>query len=226
VRVPAHLALIPDGNRRWARKRGLTPSDGHRAGILVVGTIAEAAWAAGVEVVSFWWGSPANLTSRSPEEVEIITECLRDWLAGPGASMLHREGAAFDVIGRWEELCPQIASGIEAARRAAGGGPRPRQLVLLIAYDGRDEIRAAAQRLQGGGASEAEFGRATWTGALPPVDLLLRTGGDAHLSAGFLQWSTADAQLAFPNELWPDFTPSALAEVLVAYGRTERRFGA
>lgn len=226
LQVPGHLAVIPDGNRRWAVARGLSPQEGHKAGIQVVGTIAEAAWEAGVDTFTVWWGSPANLLRRDPEEVAVITGCLRDWLAGNGASLLARQGAAFEAHGRWEELCPELRSGVDAARSAAGDGPRPRRLVLLMAYDGREEVREAAIRLGGGGPSFDAFGRATWTGGLPPVDLLIRTGGEPHLSAGFMIWGIADAQLAFPQALWPDYRPTDLADALRQYANTERRFGA
>ena len=210
--VPRHVAIVPDGNRRWARARGLSPSDGHRAGIAAVGPVAAAAWAAGVEVFTFWWGSPA-----------VITGCLSEWLAGDGAALVAKGGAAFEVHGRWRELCPAIEPGLAAAEAASGPGPR--RLVLLMAYDGRDELRAAADVLGGGGESAQAFGRATWTGGLPPVDLLIRTGGEPHNSAGFMAWSAADAQLAFPPVMWPDFGPSLLGEMLAGYGATERRFG-
>ncbi len=226
--VPRHVAVIPDGNRRWARARGLAPGDGHLAGIANVGAIASAAWDAGVETFTFWWGSPANLTKRSPDEVAAIVRALRDWLTGEGASLLTFRGAAFEVHGRWEELCPELRPGVEAAVGAAAEatGPAARRLVLLMAYDGREEIQAAADRLGGGGASAAHFGAATWTGGLPPVDLLIRTGGEPHLSAGFLLWGIAEAQLTFPPTLWPDYTPAALRDDLERYARTERRFGA
>jgi undecaprenyl diphosphate synthase len=223
--APRHLAVIPDGNRRWARERNLAPEAGHRAGIQVVGTIAEAAWQAGVETFTFWWGSPANLLHRAPDEVAVITGCLRDWLAGNGASLLARMGASFEIHGRWQELCPAIGSGVDAALAAAGPGPRPRRLVLLMAYDGREEIRAAAEALGGGGPGSDAFGRATWTGALPRVDLLVRTGGDPHMSGAFMAWSAADAQLAFPKVRWPAFTPELLEGILRGYAQTERRYG-
>ena len=223
--VPRHLAIVPDGNRRWARARGLAPSEGHRAGIQAVGPVAEAAWEAGVEVFTFWWGSPSNLLHRDPDEVEVITGCLRDWLAGDGASLVSRAEASFEIHGRWEELCPAIRSGVDAIGEAAAAGPRPRRLVLLMAYDGLEEIRAAADALGGGGPSAGAFSRATWTGGLPPVDLLVRTGGEPHSSAGFMAWSAADAQLAFPPVMWPAFTPPLLAGILRTYGETGRRFG-
>jgi undecaprenyl diphosphate synthase len=221
---PRHLAVIPDGNRRWARARGLIASDGHRAGIANVGPIAEAAWAAGIETFTFWWGSPANLTKRDSAEVAVIVDALASWLAHEAPPILARAGATFEIHGRWEELCPSLRPGVEAARNAASHGPR--RLVALMAYDGREEIVAAADRLHGSGGGVDAFGRALWTGALPPVDLLIRTGGEPHLSAGFLTWGIANAQLAFVDAPWPAFTPALLAEEIDRYARTERRFGA
>lgn len=217
--APRHLALIPDGNRRWARQRGLDPSEGHRAGILHVGEVADAAFHAGVEVVTFWWGSPANLTKRRPEEVAVITGCLAAWLEGPGATLVGRHQAAFAALGRWPELCPAIGPGVEACRAAAGPGPR--RLVLLMAYDGREELRAA---VAASGGDPTRFERALWTGFLPPVDLVVRTGGEPHLSAGFLAWQIGDAQLAFEEPPWPAW--NGLEQVLARFAGTERRLGA
>lgn len=218
-----HLALVPDGNRRWARARGLGPAEGHAAGIHNVGRLAAAAWADGVEAVTFWWGSPANLLRRDPVEVAHIVGVLADWLDGPGAALLAAHGATFEALGRWPELCPELAGPVARARSAAGPGPR--RLVLLMGYDGRDELRAAAEALHGGGADEAAFTAATWTGHLPPVDLVLRTGGEPHLSAGFLLWSIAEARLAFSPTLWPAFTPAALRRHLARARATPRRYG-
>ncbi|MCB9761443.1 MAG: di-trans,poly-cis-decaprenylcistransferase [Alphaproteobacteria bacterium] len=221
--VPRHLAIIPDGNRRWARARGLAPADGHRAGVAALGPVLEAAWDAGVEVCSFWWGSPANLTRRKPEEVAVITGALNHWLAAEGVRLVAPE-RRFHALGRWAELCPEIRPGVEAVRAAAGPGPQA--LALLMAYDGRDEIRAAADARGGGGASARDFEAALWTSALPPVDLVIRTGGEPHLSAGFLLWHIAEARLHFSPLPWPAFTPDALALALREFADTERRFGA
>ncbi len=215
-----HLAVIPDGNRRWAKKRGLSVREGHAAGIENVGRLAAAAWADGVETTTFWWGSPANLQFRSAEEVRGIVEVLADWLSGPARPLLA--GRRLHVLGRWRTLCLALIPAVSAAQAAAGDGPEA--LVLLMGYDGRDEIRDAAARV-GGGADEADFTRALWTGELPPVDLVLRTGGEAHLSAGFLLWQIAEARLAFTPTLWPALTPSALRRHLAAARATPRRYG-
>ena len=187
---------------------------------------AAAAFDAGVEIFTFWWGSPRNLQLRSADEVEAIVGVLREWLEGEGARLLSERAADFEVHGDWRELCPQLKPGVDAALRAAAGPSAPRRIELLMGYDGRDEIREAARRLGGPGDSPEDFGRATWTGGLPPVDLLVRTGGEPHLSAGFMLWSIAEAQLAFPAVLWPDADEALLAELIESFSRTERRFGA
>lgn len=221
--MPRHLAIVPDGNRRWARARGLPVGEGHRAGIAGVGPVAAAAWAAGVEVVTVWWGSPANFERRAPDEVRDIGGALGDWLSAAAPALLSAYGARFDLRGRWAEYFPGLAG--PAATAGAAVGPGPRRLVVLMAYDGRDELRAAATALGGGGPDAATFARALWTGDLPPVDLVVRTGGEPHLSAGFLLWHIAEAELAFVESPWPDFGPADLAPLLTAYGRRERRFG-
>lgn len=222
--APHHLAIVPDGNRRWARARGQGPGEGHAAGIANVGAVAQAAFEAGVQVFTFWWGSPANLTKRSPTEVEAITGVLESWLRGAGAALIERWDARFDAIGRWPALCPDILPGVEAATAAAGAGPR--RVVLLMGYDGREELLDGARRMGEQALDVADFGRTLWTGELPPVDLLIRTGGEPHLSAGFLLWRIAEAQLAFPEDLWPAFGPARLGQELERFAGIERRHGA
>jgi undecaprenyl diphosphate synthase len=226
VSIPRHVAVIPDGNRRWARARGLPAAEGHAAGVRAIGSCAEAAFEEGVEVFTFWWGSPANLTQRDPAEVGAIVDTLSRWLSTEGAALVARMDATFEAIGRWWTLCPAIEPAVEKAARAAGPGPR--RLVLLMAYDGREEIVDAARRLAGAGRDAftvEEFGRSTWTGHLPPVDLVVRTGGDPHLSAGFLIWGIADAALSFSDEMWPDFGPDRMRAAIRDAAAMERRFG-
>jgi undecaprenyl diphosphate synthase len=211
-----HVALIPDGNRRWARARGLPVGAGHLAGIDNAGPRVAQLWSMGVEVVSLWWGSPANLQRRSPEEVEAICGALSGWLEEQAPGLLGGS-AALELIGRWPELCPQLGPAVDRARAAAGRGPR--RLVILMAYDGRDEILAAAEGGPEGLASRL------WTAHLPPVDLVLRSGGEAHLSAGFMLWQIAEARLAFSPTLWPELGEAELAQILAEADARTRRYG-
>lgn len=217
---PRHLALIPDGNRRWARRQGRPGPDGHVAGIQAVGPVVAAAWESGVEIVTFWWGSPANLLRRGPEEVGTIVDALHGWMEREGADLLREHQAGFRIEGRWAELCPSLAPAVATAEAAAGPGPR--RLVILMGYDGREEILAAAAAA---GGDRQRFEAALWTGGLPPVDLVVRTGGEPHLSAGFMLWWIAEAQLHFSPMLWPAFGPQELQAVLTRYSETPRRMG-
>lgn len=212
-----HLALIPDGNRRWARSQGLTAVDGHAAGIRNVGLAAASAWSQGVEVCTFWWSSPSNLTRRAPEEVAGIVEVLRKFLEYDAPGLLVANQASFSIHGRWGEFCPELAPVV--ARLPSSGS---RRLVCLMAYDGQDEILAAAARA---GGDRQALEAALWTAGLPPVDLVLRTGGEPHLSAGFMLWWIANAQLAFTDTLWPALGPAELADAVARAGATPRRLG-
>jgi len=178
-----------------------------------VGRIAAAAWGQGVTVVTAWWGSPANLLHRDPAEG--IVPALADWLDGPGRSLLA--GRRLEVLGRWPELCPELGPVVERVRAVAGEGPET--FCLLMGYDGRDEIRAAVA--EGG----ADFERRLWTARLPPVDLVLRTGGEAHLSAGFLVWQIAEARLSVSRTLWPAYQPDQLRRLLARAAARTRRYG-
>jgi len=183
--------------------------------------MARFAFSRRAEVFSFWWGSPANLLEREPAEVRTIVQSLGGWLTGECPALLRDTGADFRIVGRWQEICPELEPGVEAARAAAQtGGPT---LVVLMAYDGRDEIAAASAASSGGGRAGIES--LLWTAGLPPVDLVVRTGGTTHLSAGFMLWHIAEAELHFSEKPWPDFTVEDLGAAIARYSTSERRFG-
>lgn len=216
-----HLAIIPDGNRRWARERGLTVQDGHREGIRAIDNAIRVAFDRGVEIVTFWWGSPANLTQRAPDEVRGIVDALLAWLTSSAPALLRETGARFEAHGRVAELCPELMPAIRTLTESADTGLR--RVVLLMGYDGRDELRAAADAFAEGRCASLEAG--LWTGGLPDVDLLLRSGGSAHLSAGFMLWRIAEARLAFVDTLWPAVTSALLEEQLDRASGQARRYG-
>jgi undecaprenyl diphosphate synthase len=127
------------------------------------------------------------------------------------------------MLGRWQEHCPELAGPL--ARAQAAAGPGKRRIVVLMAYDGRDELKTAVEAATRAGSS-AEFPKHLWTAHLPAVDLLVRTGDSSHLSAGFMLWSIAEARLVFPSRLWPDMTADELERLLTDAGSQERRYGA
>jgi undecaprenyl diphosphate synthase len=223
VTLVRHLAIIPDGNRRWARARGLAPEEGHEHGIALFTPLIRRAFQRSVETFTFWWGSPANLQRRSSSEVAAIVASLAGWLEHDCPQLLRAFDCRLEMLGRWREMCPGLAEPLARAQAAAGQGPR--RIVVLMAYDGRDELQAAVAAATESGSSAA-FPEHLWTAHLPPVDLLVRTGDSAHLSAGFMLWSIAEARLAFPGRLWPDMSADALGLLLDQASAQERRYGA
>lgn len=218
-----HLAIIPDGNRRWARARGLSPELGHQHGIALFSSLIAHAFEHSVETFTFWWGSPANLQRRSSSEVTAIVASLAGWLEKDCPQLLRSFDCRVEMLGRWRESCPELAGPLARAEAAAGNGPR--RIVVLMAYDGRDELTAAVEAATRAGSS-AEFPKQLWTAHLPPVDLLVRTGNSSHLSAGFMLWSIAEARLTFTSGMWPDTTREELERLLSQASSQERRYGA
>lgn len=232
--VPRHVAIIPDGNRRWARGRGAGPLEGHTAGAKAFRAVAEAALERGVECLSVWGLSLENYTKRSNAEVVgLLGIFQKQFKELTRSDFVHTQEVRINVLGRWRERFPlPVRRTIEVACEATHTYQR-HNLNFFLAYSGTDEMLAAVTRLMdargrttGAAVTAAELKRALLTADLPPVDLLIRTGGEPHLSAGFMMWDMADAHLFFTEKLWPDFTPADLAEALAEYQARVRRFGA
>ena len=238
---PRHIAFIPDGNRRWAKSSGLTVAEGHIAGMHALGPVATEAWAGGASVVTFWWGSPANLQQRDPEEVANIIRVLADWLPGMGVELLQAHDAALALGGRWRELAPALIPAVDRAQkeleRPAGARAPSRKLLVLIGYDGQDEILEAAAHAHRAETGKADgtagiidrdaFEAALWTGTAPPVDLVVRSAaaGEPHLSAGFMLWHIANAQFCWLPDYWPAVRPEHVRRAIDSYRGRERRLG-
>ena len=228
-RGPCHVAIIPDGNRRWARARGKRPAEGHIAGAKAASAILEAALEEEIPYVTLWGASVANLTKRSKAERVVLYRVFREYFRRLAVRPeIDRYGVRVRAIGRWEEFFPPAAA--DAVRRvvAQTAANTGRHLTFLLGYSGIDEMLSAIAtlRAQGSGPPTAdELKAALWTRDLPPVDLVIRTGGEPHWSQGFLMWDVAEAQLAFTETLWPAFTPEEFREILETFRTRERRFG-
>ncbi|HJN75650.1 MAG TPA: undecaprenyl diphosphate synthase family protein [Myxococcota bacterium] len=207
--VPRHLALIPSGTRRWAHAHDLDTLHGQAVGVLGLVQIVGAAWSAGVETVTVWLGNREDFEIRRRVEVGV----LADWLATDGAALIKEHKAAFEIIGDWERVCPQIGVGVEIALDSAGDGPR--QLILLCAFDGRREVINAARRVATGDVGV--FQTSLSTGHLPPIDLLIRTGDSGYLAQGFPLWHLDGARMHFCPFPWPDFDLEDLDEAFEAW---------
>lgn len=216
-----HVAIIMDGNGRWAQARGLTRTAGHRAGATSVRRVVEAAPSQGIGVLTLYAFSSDNWKRPGPE-VRALMRLLENYLRTEIASCVE-QGVRIEVVGRRDRLPERVRDAIVAAEQTTSGGAVLR-LRLAIDYSSRDAIvRAAAH----GPRSRAELARHLEpVGELhvPDVDLLIRTGGEQRLS-DFLLWESAYAELYFTEVAWPDFDGSALASAVTEFRRRQRRFG-
>ncbi len=221
-----HAAIIMDGNGRWAERRGWDRIRGHQAGGRVAERIIEAAPGLGLDVLTLYAFSSDNW-SRPMPEVTALLRLLRGHLRRERGRALTN-GVAVEVIGRRDRLPASLLREIERTEEATRAG-RSLRLRLAVDYSGRDAILEAALRAT---REEAPLDRARFEDLLtrpgqakaPPVDLLIRTGGEYRLS-DFLLWECAYAELFFRPTMWPDFTVAELREVLSEFDQRQRRFG-
>ncbi len=229
--LPRHLVIIPDGNRRWATERGLEPWEGHEAGAENTEKLVREARRLGVREISFWGSSLENLAKRPLAESKALLRIYETYFKKLLTSEdIHKDRAKIRFIGHWEEQFPASLKSVLYECLEATKDYDDYFLNFFLAYSGDDEMRLAitriAERLEPGEAVTDEMIKAElMTRDMPPVDLLIRTGGEPHLSAGFMMWDLRDTQLFFSEKLYPDFDEIALQEALLDYGKRGRRFG-
>ncbi len=222
-----HVAIIMDGNGRWARHRGLPRPAGHRAGGKAVRRTVEAAPELGITTLTLYAFSADNWR-RPAAEVAALMRLFERHLRAEGPRLRDKR-VRLSVIGRRDRLPPKLVDEIAAAERATRAGRRL-HLRIAVDYSARQAIAATAARLAAGPASLAGFARQLnrtvhSVPAAPDVDLLIRTSGEQRLS-DFLLWECAYAELHFTPRLWPDFGGEDLAAAVADFRRRERRFGA
>jgi undecaprenyl diphosphate synthase len=229
--TPAHVAIIMDGNGRWARSRGLPRAAGHRAGAQAVRRAIEAAIGCGVQWLTIYAFSSENWR-RPPEEVLDLTGLLRRYLRQELAEM-SREGVRLRVLGNPQRFDGDLQSELARAEQSTRGNSRL-NLNIALSYGSRDEIVAAAKAIAAAAAAgellpeevdESRFGQFLFTADMPDPDLVIRTSGEQRLS-NFLLWQSAYAELVFLDVLWPDFCRADFEFALAEFSRRERRFGA
>jgi undecaprenyl diphosphate synthase len=228
--IPRHVAIIMDGNGRWAKARFLPRIAGHKQGVEAVRRVARAARDLGIEVLTLYAFSSENWR-RPEEEVSDLMGLLRHFL-GSELDDLIAEGIRLRVIGDWRGLAPDLVAMIGDAIARTANNPGP-TLVIALNYGAQAEIVAAARRLAAqardgaldpAAIDEARFNDALETHDLPALDLMIRTSGEQRLS-NFLLWQAAYAELMFVDTLWPDFDGETLAGAIAQFGRRQRRFG-
>ena len=229
--IPNHIAIIPDGNRRWARKKGLDPWKGHEAGAENLEKLIQSALKKGVKCFSLWGSSLDNLLKRPIVEKKELLEIYKKYFTRLlNGKEVHENEARINVIGHWEEQFPESLKKIIREAIEKTKNYRKKMLNFMLAYSGTDDILQAVSKIndnyEKGTEITAEiFKENLMTASLPPVDFMIRTGGEPHNSNGFLMWDTADAQLYYSQENFPDFDEKKFDEALDEYARRERRFG-
>lgn len=228
--LPRHLAIIMDGNGRWAEKRGLHRLMGHAEGAVSVREITTACREIGVDALTLYAFSSQNW-SRPDDEVSGLMQILADYLDQERPTLLDND-IRLQAIGELSRL-PTFVQNRLASLAEATAHCRSMVLTLALSYGGREEIVAVARaiaedvasgKLLPGQVDEAEVDRRTFTHGLPPLDLLVRTSGELRLS-NFLLWQAAYAEIVVTDGLWPDFRRPDLYRAIEAYRRRERRFG-
>ena len=227
---PRHVALIMDGNGRWAQARGLPRAMGHREGVQALKRTIEAAPKLGIQCLTVFGFSTENWT-RPAEEVSDLMGLVRTYVASD-LNRLDKAGVRMKILGRRQGLPADIAAIIDRAEAQTGRNDRF-TLQVAFNYGARADLVDAAQRhvervLAGevtGSLTEDTLAAGLTSAGAPPVDLIVRTSGEQRLS-NFLLWEAAYAELVFQDILWPDYGYAALADAVRQYGQRDRRFGA
>ena len=217
-----HVAIIMDGNGRWAKKRHLPRAVGHQRGVEAVRAVSRAARTMGLEALTLYAFSTENWR-RPEEEVSALMGLLKHFIQSDLEEFV-RDNVQLKIIGEWRKLAPDIVALIDNAleRTADNTGCT---LVVALNYGSQDEIARAAARAAAKGSVSVESIEAELdTAGLPPLDLLIRTSGEVRLS-NFLLWQAAYAEMVFVDTLWPDFTPAHLEAALKDFAGRERRYG-
>lgn len=223
-KVPNHIAIIMDGNGRWARERGEARSFGHENGVETVRTVLRAANKLGVKVLTLYTFSEENW-KRPIEEVEALMELLVSAVTNE-LDELNANGVKLQMIGNIEDMPEKPRAALREAIEKTSDNQES-ELVLAINYSGRTELIRAANRLIRRGEKhidEEKFRKELYLGALPDPDLLIRTGGELRVS-NFLLWQMAYTELYFTDVYWPDFGEDDLYDAILDFQERERRFG-
>lgn len=230
-----HVAIIPDGNRRWAKKQGLEPWEGHEKGAQVVEQLTIKALDMGIKYISFWGSSQDNLQKRPLQEKRALLKIYEKYFKRlVNDERVYKNEAKINIVGRWEKQFPSglkkiLKEGIEKTRNHTR-----HFLNFLLAYSGDDDILEAVKKI----VEESSLNNRIkinkeliqenlLSSSISPVDLIIRTGtkGDPHNSAGFLMWQTQHSQLFFSEKNLPEFTTEDFEAAIEDFYKRERRIG-
>jgi undecaprenyl diphosphate synthase len=216
-----HVAIIMDGNGRWAKKRGLPRAMGHKRGVEAVRELVRSVERMGLDCLTLYAFSSENW-KRPDEEVDDLMNLMRRFIKSDLPEFIAND-VRLKIIGDWQGLAPDIVEMLEDALEQTSKGSRI--LAVALNYGSQQEIvRAATAAAAEGDITTDTIAAHLDTADLPPLDLLIRTSGEVRLS-NFLLWQAAYAEMLFVDTLWPDFTPEHLERALDDFARRERRFG-
>lgn len=231
--LPTHIAVIPDGNRRWAREHKLDVWLGHKKGTDNLEKLLDVIVELGIQHLSFWASSKDNLKKRSAQEVKFLLNLFKKkFLELSESEKIHQNKMRINIFGSWREQFPEdVKQSLEKAIESTKNYSN-HFLNFFIAYSGTDEaleaIKCIAKRAREDSSLKIDkdlLKKCLLTRDLPPVDLVIRSGGEPHNSDGFMMWDTANAQLYFSEKLWPDFNENDFREAIEDYAERGRRFG-
>jgi undecaprenyl diphosphate synthase len=216
-----HVAIIMDGNGRWAKRRHLPRVMGHRKGVEAVRELVRSLKDTQVECLTLYAFSSENW-KRPEDEVDDLMDLMRKFIKSDLPEFIAND-VKLHILGDWQVLAPDIVAMLEDALEQTRRGSRT--LAVALNYGGQAEIVAAARKAAAGGEiTEESLAEHLYTAPLPPLDLLIRTSGEVRLS-NFLLWQAAYAEMIFTEVLWPDFTPDHLRGALDQFAARERRYG-
>ena len=216
-----HVAIIMDGNGRWAKKRGLPRALGHQRGVEAVRKLVRSVEPMGIDCLTLYAFSSENW-KRPEDEVDHLMGLMRKFIKSDLPEFIAND-VKLKIIGDYKAFAPDIVAMLEDALEKTAGGSRT--LAVALNYGAQQEIvRAATLAAEEGELSETALEKHLYTSELPPLDLLIRTSGEVRLS-NFLLWQAAYAEMLFVDTLWPDFKPEHLAEALSDFSARERRYG-
>lgn len=229
--IPSHVAIIPDGNRRWAAQRGGDPTEGHREGSKAAVSVVEAAVELGIDTITLYTFSTENW-SRTKDEIDFLMNLLESNIIDYSDQLIEN-GAKLETIGNLTALSPRLQSLIAEAKERTKDGTAI-NVILAINYGARDEICRAIRHIvddcESGKLSKDAIDQATVsryldTASVRDPDLFIRTSGEMRVS-NFLLWQLCYSEITMPTVLWPDFSPRHLLEAVYEFQNRKRRFGA
>ena len=225
--IPYHVGIIMDGNRRWAKAKGLPTLEGHRRGYDKVKKVGRWCKDRGVKILTVWAFSTENW-KRSEKEVNYLMNLLKFALSKGEIDQLHKDGIKVQIIGQKERLSESMQELIKEAEERTKDN-KEGILNLAISYGGRADILEAIKKIinkntPAGQVTEEIMDQNLWTAGMPDPDLIIRTSGELRTS-GFLTWQSAYSELYFCQNHWPDFSEKDLDEAFADYARRQRRFG-